>query len=1134
MKGISMRLINFHTEHPASQDVFPGGSHDKVASAIHGHLLSAKPSKVVGLDGEFGSGKSSILNMLKAKLTAADPDFRVWFFDCEQNYQGSIKSNFIELFTDVVLQDVPHVSRAAAAVQASRDRGLGRLFEYTKKTNSRVSVWALGVIASLFFAATSFREIFALSRSVQVATAVNAPEATWLPGFLQGTSPWLIGIHCISLLSPIFILGIAKLWHWYTKVGDEDWSLLSLFKGSSDDRIKEKIEVGKEVTPLDLKRTLIEQLRVVEDKRFVIILDNLDRLPKDSLRSVWSDLEIFIAVAAEAANLTVIVPFCSTKIAEYLKADGDRRYDSKDFIAKKFPVVFRSPPVITSGWKDGFRQLWNHSFPDTDGRLIEQSAQLLQRHSPMANSLVTPRLQKKFINDIAATALVVGEEISLLAIAGHLLLCKYAEFPLVEILRTDGFSALYLEEFEKVQKAQMELVRETQTLLSSILGDTMETGWQIQFLQIHYLTTGDIAIAELLDTPLAEAFARNDHESLGRLTALFGFSDAIKRLIAQRPVLASLLPTISNAHQAEEGEWITPLLDLINNAQLELFSESLTGSEDFYDAVRYCKGRGLDGRLLINHGDHLKASLIKVLNSSFDQEQLGLVWNLMEEYDRYLHAQGFEFEKVIVKRAEYVMHLLPDMAHLHVINSKAISIANTGLGEAQLQLVSCADYPLDRVPLPSGSVVQALEWLYADLDLGGGVTDGIEPAEVAALAKFVGTAGEAENAVLGLALAANVDQVIGTTITTLLANNASPLIKAVAAVTYIRQTDADALAKLEDLDGVFESSVFRALANATLQTASLFKLLANEQVGEPVGGFLAYLIRERRIGSLRCDWVAAHFRVLTNAVAPFEVSELDVAIWLTPWDVHIEKACRDVLKTDDQLIRIVMASDEKVLPKTREGLLKQVTIEERTCDEWVQLIMAGEKQYLSIVDAVMQRGISIPTIDAVNDALIQVLNSLANSSITSPWGGKQYAMVNALLRGLDTQQRDVIGIRLRSLLFAESVEPEHFVAPLAKYGHLIPSIQPSNPQEVLRIVLFLSYLSRNPECLAALAEFFDARAEQIATFKYSPELRSAMGEAVAKLSQVTPALYKKFAETRGFKKLIRSLKGVARDTEPEQ
>jgi hypothetical protein len=1129
-----MRLINFHTEQPASQDVFPGGSHDKVASAIHGHLLSDKPSKVVGLDGEFGSGKSSILSMLKAKLTAADPDFRVWFFDCEQNYQGSTKSNFIELFTDEVLQEVPHVSKAAAAVKASRDRGLGRLFEYTKKTNSRVSVWALGVIASLFFAATSFREIFALSRSAHVATPANAPEATWLPSFLQGTSPWLIGIHCISLLSPILILGIAKLWHWNTKVGDEDWSLLSLFKGSSDDRIEEKIEVGKEVTPQDLKRTLLEQLKVVEDKRFVIILDNLDRLPKDSLRSVWSDLEIFIAVAAEAANLTVIVPFCSTKLAEYLKADGDRRYDSKDFIAKKFPVVFRSPPVITSGWKDGFRQLWNHSFPDTSESLIEQSAQLLQRHSPMANNLVTPRLQKKFINDIAAIALVVGEDISLLAIAGHLLLCKYAEFSLVEILRTDGFSAPYLEEIDKVQKAQLELVKDTQTLLSATLGNSMETGWQIQFLQIHYLTTGDIAIAELLDTPLAEAFASKDHESLGRLTSLFGFSDAMKRLIAKRPVLASLLPVISNAHQAKAGQWITPLLDLINNAQLNIFSEWLTGSEDFYEAFRYCKCQGLDGRLLIKHGDQLRASLMKVLNSSFDQAQLEPARSLLHQYDNYLHAQEFEFEEVVVKRAEYVMHLLPDMAKLKVINAKAFNLANTGLGEAQLQLASCAGYALAPAPLPNGSVVPALEWLFADRDLGGGVIDGITATDVAMLAKYVGATGEFENAVVGLALATNVDQVIGTTITTLLANNATPLIKAVAAVTYIRQADAEALAKLEDLSGIFETPVFMALANATLQTASLFELLPDEQVSESVGGFLAYLIREQRIGPLNCNWVAAHFSVLTNAVAPFGLSELDIATWLTPWDEHIEKDCQDALKADYELISIVMESDEKVLPKTRGILVKQVTSEERTRDEWVQIIIAGAKQHLAIVDAVVHRELFIPTTAAIIDALIQVLTSLANSSMTSLSGEKQYPMMDALLSGLDAQQRAVIGIRLRSMFFAESVEPDDFVALLAKYGHLIPHIQPSNPQEVLRIVLFLSYLSRNPKGLPALADFFDAKAEQIAAFKYSPELRNTMGEAVAKLSQVTPALYKKFAETSGFKKLIQSFKRAARDTEPEQ
>ncbi len=63
--------------------------------------------------------------------------------------------------------DVPHVSRAAEILKASRDLPPGRLFEYNKRTTSRVSALALALVASHFFAATSFRELFALSRSLK-------------------------------------------------------------------------------------------------------------------------------------------------------------------------------------------------------------------------------------------------------------------------------------------------------------------------------------------------------------------------------------------------------------------------------------------------------------------------------------------------------------------------------------------------------------------------------------------------------------------------------------------------------------------------------------------------------------------------------------------------------------------------------------------------------------------------------------------------------------------------------------------------------------------------------------------------------------------------------------------------------
>lgn len=725
----------------------------------------------------------------------------------------------------------------------------------------------------------------------------------------------------------------------------------------------------------------------------------------------------------------------------------------------------------------------------------------------------------------------MGEEISLLAIASHLLLCKYADLSLVEILRTDGFSETYQKE---IGEQQAGLVKDTKTLLGATLGDSMETGWQVQFLQIHYLTTGDIAIAELLDTPLAEAFANEDHDALGGLTSLFGFSDAMRRLLSQRPSLASLLPTISEAHQAREGDWIEPLLKLINSAQLELFGESKAGSEEFYESVRYCRGHGLKGQLLSGHGDQLKTSLLQILNAAFDPEQLNPAWNFMQEYDHYLQALGLEFEEVVVKRSEYVMHLLPDIAHLKVIKASGFTFANVGLPDAHAQLVSCADHQMGVAVLPIDCVVPALEWLYGERKFGGGITGGISAGDVAILAKFTGAAGEVNSAVLGLGLAANIDQVIGTAITTLLANNTSSLIKAVAAVTYIRQADADSLAKLDELDGVFESSVFRALANASLTTAALFQLLDDPQVGESVATYLAYLIQERRIGPLSCDKVTTKFSVITQALSKVGLAEADLAVWLTAWDVHIAEASKDAMKADVRLISVVMEADENVLPKTRAGLLKQLTSEELTRDEWVQIISAGAKQHQAILNGIVSNEEPMQSIEAVGDALIDLLNSLANGTVTSQWGATKYAMMDSLLKLLDAQQRDVIGIRLRTMLFAESVEPDDFAIPLSKYGHLIPDVQPSNPQEVQRIVLFLAYLSRNPDGLPALAKFFDAKAEQIAAFRYSTELRNTMGEVVAKLSDITPALYKKFAQTKGFKRLIQSLKRAARDPEPER
>lgn len=1086
-------VINFHTEQPATQDVFPGGSHEKVAGAMHRYISSTGSSKVIGLDGEFGSGKSTILNMLGGKLKDSDPKCRVWFFDCEQNYQGSIKSNFIELFTDVLLKDV-RSEASARDLRTARDKALGRLFTYRKKTTSRVSAWALALLTSLFFSANSFREIFALSRGAESAEAL------------------LLWVHSISFLSPGLVLLGAQLAHRKMKEGDQKWSLLSLFKGSSDDYINEKIEVAKEVTPLDLKRTLNDQLLVVSEYQYVVILDNLDRLPKDSLRAVWSDLEIFTSVAS-AANLTVIVPFCSTKVATYLKADGDRQYDAKDFIAKKFPIVFRAPPVIASGWKGGFRHLWMYSFQGEYLDVVEHCASLLQRHTPMLNSLVTPRLQKKFINDIATTSLVVGDQTSLLSIAAYLLLCKYNDYPLDEIFRVNGFS---LEYEQQIGKSAAASVADTKRLLASIVGEGTEDGWQIEFLQIHFLTSSDIAIAELLDGPLAEAIAANDSEKFIALTSLFGFGDAFRRLVAKRQPLTAFLPTIHIAHAKSGGEWIANVLSALNVAKLPIANDEHPSTPAFYDAAKYCIRLGLDSSLLKPFGNKLEKFVFEGLDSPFDAEKINELRESLSELDMYLNALDLACEPHALDNAECFMHLLPVMSEFQVIRPINFSLTKAGLHSANRQMASCEAQTFDVTPLPLSTVPSALVWAYGRRKLGTGIFGGLSTAEVAILITACGNDSENVSAVLGLALAEKIDAATVAAVQSLLAVADTPFVRAVAAIVLIRHGAAASFAQIEDLEETLKSELFQALGYATLTSKLLLAIFDTEEGGAEIVPYLADMIKNDKISHLEHGWVIRNFSALMDSVVDSEFAAEDLLHWLNGWDVRLEPAGKKVVEADLKFVDMVFQPNAVIFPVFKNTALTHMNSVERTEEEWSAVLQQASPQHVSILRYIAAQKIPMDNSANITGAIIKLFNDVGSATTGVVLNNPQLAIIDVLMETLDAQQKSTIGIRLRPLLFDESVEPKNLAKILARYGKLIPDLQPSNSGDIGRIVLFLQFAYDHPAIANDLVAFFNSRAEQIANFKYSKPLRDAMGGAVKQLSERAPDLYKRFAETRGF------------------
>ena len=1101
-------MINFHTEQPAGEDLFPGGSHEKVAAAMQAYITTPNSSQVIGLDGEFGSGKSSILAMLGAKLTTADDKYRVWFFDCEQNYQGSTKSNFIELFTEEVLKDVQPGSKEADALIQSRDVALGREFEYSKKTTSRVSAWALALLASLFFSSSSFKEIFKLAH----------PPAD--------VSVGLVAANWIAFVSPVLVLFLAWLFNRKKPVGaNKKWSLLSLFKGSSEDYINEKIETSKEVTPLDLKRTLTYQLQQVPAQRYVVILDNLDRLPKDSLRSVWSDLEIFTSVAS-AENLTVVVPFCSTKVAAYLGADADRKYDSRDFIAKKFPVVFRAPPVITSGWKDGFRRMWNHTFPNADSGGVEQCAQLLHRHSPMANGLVTPRLQKKFINDIATTSLVVGEEINLICIAAHLLLCRYNELPLEEILRREGISDGYRAEAKPKDSVVAKLVQ-TKSLLSSACGEGMESGWQIQMLQVHFLTTSKIAIAELIDEPLINAIEAADGEKFFSLTSLFGFGDAFKRLLLTNPPLSALLPVILSAFDKHGGEWAGETMQLINEERLPVLPDSTPGGTEFYESLRRGIEIGLDPQLVASHGAQLKASIGIGIGGEFNKNEFKVLQRNLFEYDRFLGAVGGEFEGVTVDGAEYVMHLLSSIENMEVIKPHDFALSDKALPNANEQLVSTAGHSLVTSPLDRNEVVPSLHWAYGSRRVSGGLVGGINAADTLAISALCDS-GKEEAAVICLALAEAIDSTVLNTLATLLSGNASLTVKAVAAIVYVRNKDATLLASLSDLETIVSSDLFRSLGNAVLQATQILPLLLTD-VRDAIAPYVAHLITRREIGRLQVSWMLGNFSAVVGAVEPYGVSKEDLLEWFESWDVHTESEAKKPSAIDVAFLSLVFASESKRFPTFKRSTFAFIDAVERTEEEWRQVIAEALPQVTVIIIAAAEQGRPMAGASTIANAIVSALHDHVHDEASSELNDATLAILNALIQSLDPQLRHVIGARLRSLFYSDPKHIERLTWVIERFGTLIQDVQPTNADEATRLVRLLDSIGRNPVGTERAALFMDSKADQLGAYRYSKDLREAMVSVVAKLKERAPRLYKKFASKRWFTSIFEPKPGVAQD-----
>jgi hypothetical protein len=1109
-----MNNLNFQSESPSDVDAFKGESHDRVAQAMHDYIKSNANHRVIGLDGEFGSGKSSILQMLEKKIVKEKSKTRLWVFDCEQNYQGSIKSNFIEVLTEKITMLLKELGRDKEihGVETNRDIALGRHYSYTKDTRSHISIWAVLLIASGVLAPTFIRDyLIRLHNETPLATSLH-------------------GLYLLACTAPGFILLFAYLASRKEEDPKKRWNLTSLLKGNSDDRITETVEVSKEVSPLDLKRALRSHLHSVNDHHVIIVIDNLDRLPRDVLRSVWSDLEIFTSVTGQE-NLSVIVPFCSMKVSKYLNGDSEQTYDSKDFIAKKFPVVFRTPPIITSGWKDAFRKLWTESFGTSDLSEADACSVILQRHSPMAGGLVTPRLQKRFINDIATTLLVTADKPSAVCIAAYLAICKYNGVAIETMLKDPDAPKVEqavvsaTEAEDAAAQAATLNIDKTKRTLKALLGEDMKTGWPIQILQIHFQTSSDIAIAELIDQPLDDAIDSEDGKKLATLIPYFGFKDSFIRRLEGAISASSLLKTLYQASRIE-GCHVDDLLPHVS-AKLVTGNQLREEKADagYFESIKGLIALGLRKEIFTNALSSAKNEFEEMVEESYDLDSIEGYRETISRYDSYLDSMDEAFNPLVVSSAELLFQMIMPDPDLKKIDVSKISLNDLGVKDAVLQLASSEHENLNRTPLDEDDWLPCFTTYFGQRRLSIARRPYfMDEEQVTAVTEAIALNPAEHRVWFAAALFGDLSSAIPQLILQHLPTKKSNRIKVSMAVMYMRLKTGVPLTEIPGIEEAFEAEheYLNTLVRAATTSEHLFKLTLEDESSHLVAPILAGLIKDYAIATVSSDYLYEFYSRFVDTLSGYDLTDTELLEWFTSFELKAERlpALPDI---DTLFLNHVLGGSNAKLLELRAGLLDRSFGPGIDITGWTKLIDGADTNERTALRYMLDHKIDFSGEAFAHQAVLALLTAAVKQTPFVKPSTAKISNSKVLLDLFEKDTQAIIGTVLRPFLYDQKVTVEASVFILGEYGALLASITPRTPEEEERLLQILLQMNNDPEGTAAATNFLDSRALQLVEWKISKEHKDTYTSLMTKLKASLPTIYANLSEQHGYRTRMKEL-----------
>jgi KAP family P-loop domain len=499
----------FVTDQPADTDEFAGQAHARVAKSLVSIISQGEGGRAIGLEGTWGSGKSTVIDFALAQFKNLDadktPKQRVFVFDAWAHQGDPLRRVFLEEF-------IASLASSGAIERNKWDAKLESLRSIRKKTTEtraeNLSWVARITLLTLPLYPLAYGLLLEASKKDSQLVALLSKN-------------WLIGIACLLIAAPY----MAAFFTWISRHNDKSMkgrSVIWAFNKQTDHVTTEQLIREDEATTIEFNKVFDELVEDARERgnRIVIVLDNLDRLANDQIRDIWATMRNFFAATPGSKrretlkNVWLVVPIDRQHI-EAVFADGnvsstEHTTTTRGFVEKTFEVVLRVPPLLLSSWRDFFTKKLSEAFGEKitaeDRYRIFRLFELYQTSHP---TVITPRAVKAFINKLVGQARLSGDSIPI-------------EYQSLYVLYRDNIA-------QDVQKLQ-----DSTILDASVQASIVEPEWTKYLAAAHFNVSPDLALEILLGPEIEGALLEHRSDRLTELSKTSGFISILHGVIATK------------------------------------------------------------------------------------------------------------------------------------------------------------------------------------------------------------------------------------------------------------------------------------------------------------------------------------------------------------------------------------------------------------------------------------------------------------------------------------------------------------------------------------------------------------------------------------------------------------------------